>query len=183
MQHDARSRTAFTLIEVMVALVVGTIVIAGVRSVLVTLLDQAERIESFAELHDAEANGERLLRALVREMDLGSTGEATFTGNEREVRFTTWCRVADGWKERCAIQLVALRPESVGGRAGVVALLPKGEVAMLLQTGSPPEFAYLLDPGAGGSWVRRWGSGIAPPTALGIVTAQDTLILRIGERG
>jgi hypothetical protein len=170
-------------VEVLVALVVGTIAIAGARSVLGALADHADRITDASREADRVANGERSLRALVGALDLGAMGGATFSGNEREARFTSWCPTADGWQERCQVRLAILQMDSLDDAPTVAAILSSGEVLSAISGISDVRFAYLRDAAAGGTWVHTWGAGISVPLAIGIVTDQDTIIVRVGERG
>ena len=176
-------RDGFTLVEVLVALAIGTMAILGARSVFGALLDHADRINDAAWEQDSVANGERMLRSLVSQVDLGRTGHATFSGDEKEVRFRTWCPTPDGWQERCDVRLLVRAADSVGAVPRIVAQFSVGEAIPLLDVGSVTTFAYLLDPGAGGRWVRTWGAGITVPMAIGIMSERDTLIVRIGDRG
>jgi prepilin-type N-terminal cleavage/methylation domain-containing protein len=176
-------RAGFTLVELLVALVVGGVAILGARAVLAALGDQAERVSEAAASSDRTANGERTLRALVGNLEIGTTPDVSFGGDERQVQFTTSCPTASGWQERCAVRLVALSPDSLTGKAIVAGILPTGEILPLLTGVTGPRFRYLRDAGNGGTWFRTWGNGITAPIAVGIVTERDTLILRIGERG
>lgn len=177
------TRPGFTLVEIMVALVVGTLAIVAARSMLGTLADHADRITDAARERDHAANGERLLRALVGGLDLGTHGNATFSGTEREAQFSSWCATANGWQERCKVRLVILPADSIAASPTVAAILASGDVVRLMARGSTARFAYLRDAAAGGSWVHTWGAGLTAPHALGIMTDRDTIIVRVGERG
>ena len=165
------------------ALVVGTIAIAGARSVLGALADHADRINRVARESDRFANGERSLRALVGGLHIGAAGGPTFSGDEREAHFSTWCPTPAGWQERCRVRLVIVRADSLEDGWTVGAMLPSGELLSLIPGGPTVRFAYLRDAAAGGTWVRSWGAGITAPVAVGIMTERDTLIVRVGERG
>lgn len=174
---------AFTLVELLVALVVGGVAILGARSVLGALADHAGRVSDAAADADRVANGERLLRALVGNLEIGTTEDATFSGNEREARFTTWCPTPSGWQERCSVRLVVIPPDSAGAASVVAGVLPTGEVLPLLEGTAVQRIRYLRDAANGGTWFHTWGAGITAPLAIGIMTDRDTVIVRIGERG
>jgi prepilin-type N-terminal cleavage/methylation domain-containing protein len=178
------ARTAgFTLVELLVALVVGGVAILGARAVLAALGDHADRVSEAAASADRTANGERTLRALVGNLEIGTTPDASFGGDEHQMQFTTSCPTPSGWQERCVVRVIALRPDSLAGRSIVVGILPTGEILPLLADVTGPRFRYLRDAGNGGTWFHSWGNGITAPVAIGIVTERDTLILRIGDRG
>src|SRR6185312_6377802 len=71
----------FTLIELLVALVVGAIVLLGAHRILATLADQAHALTRHAADVDQHADGERMLRDLVGQLELGSPGTVPFTGS------------------------------------------------------------------------------------------------------
>lgn len=198
MRRDRTRRPAgFTLLEMVIALALGGVVLLGVRLISTQLADTARRLDEVAAASDRTANGERLLRALVGRMEIGTSDEATFGGDEREARFTSWCEVPAGWLERCQVALTVLPT----GDARLAASMATGRVedaAVLVRGFGAAELRYLSDAGAGGTWFRSWGRGITAPLAIGIVLHRDTtvleavtgrrrtgdtLIVRIGERG
>jgi len=177
------ARPGFTLVEILVALVVGGAAILGARSVLGALADHSDRVAAAAATADRAANGERVLRALLGDLEIGSTKDVTFGGDEGEAQFATWCPTASGWKERCTVRLVVLQADSIGATFTVASVLSTGEILPLVERDALPKIQYLRDAANGGAWFRTWGAGITAPLAIGILTERDTLIIRIGERG
>lgn len=179
------SPRGFTLIELMVSLAVGGIAILGARSILGALADHADRVSETAAWSDRAANGERTLRLLLGNLEIGTTPDASFGGDERQASFTSWCQTPSGWTERCRVRLSAVThvPSSNVARHTLTATLSTGEVAVLLDDADVLELRYLRDAAHGGSWFRQWGAGITAPLAIGIVRGGDTLIVRIGDRG
>jgi prepilin-type N-terminal cleavage/methylation domain-containing protein len=173
------TRAAFTLVEVMVALAVSAAVVLGARLLLESLGSEASRIVGAARSADADANGERLLRAVVGRLEVGTRDGGSFGGDERSATFTSWCDVPRGWQERCRVTLEITRAE----RGLAVALAFGGEKIIVRQAEHDVTLRYLADPGAGGVWVSRWGSGLTAPRAIGLLIDGDTVIVRIGERG
>jgi prepilin-type N-terminal cleavage/methylation domain-containing protein len=175
-------RGGFTLVEVMVALVVIGVAVAGARVVLGQLADDAERIARSSADADREAGADALLRDLAGRLELGGAagGERRFEGQPHGARFHSWCDVPAGWLERCEVTLGIL---DLDGQP-VLAVRADGADPVALRRGfSEGEILYLRDAGGGGEWVRRWGASITAPVALGVVLDGDTLIVRIGERG
>lgn len=180
MSSRSRGSSGFTLIEVVVALVVSAIVMLGARAMLGEVGDDALRISAETRRLDAEANGERMMRSLARQLDLG-TGEASqFGGDPRQVSFASWCDVPSGWRERCAVTLTL---EPIAGKSALVVRTSKGAALVVRNGVVAGELRYLTTVTAGGEWIRVWGAGITAPLAIGIILDRDTLIVPIGERG
>jgi prepilin-type N-terminal cleavage/methylation domain-containing protein len=180
MSRRNRSRAGFTLIEVMVALVVSAIVLLGARAMLADVGDDALRISAETKRLDADANGERALRALVRQLDLGAGEASQFAGDPRQVSFSSWCDVPAGWQERCAVTLT-LEPHA--GNSALVIRTSKGPALTVRDSIATGALRYLTTVTDGGEWIRVWGAGITAPLAIGIILDRDTLIVPIGERG
>lgn len=180
MLRRSRLSTGFTLIEVVVALVVSAIVMLGARAMLGEVGDDALRILAETQRLDAEANGERTLRSLVRQLDLGSGEGSQFAGDPRQVSFSSWCDVPSGWRERCAVTLT-LEPSA--GNNALVIRTSKGTALVVRDRIGTGELRYLTTVTGGGEWIRVWGAGITAPLAIGVILDSDTLIVPIGERG
>lgn len=176
-------RTGFTVLELIVALAVGGTAILGAAAVLGNVADQAERLTDEARASDAQANGERLLRALAASYVSGFDGGIAFAGERTAATFVSWCHVPDGWQERCRVRLVLRAGPSADSFSALVAELSSGSSEVLL-SGLPGagavELRYLDDPAGGGRWFHTWGAGVSAPIAIGVVTATDTLIVRLG---
>ncbi len=175
-----RARGGFTLIEIIVALVVSSIVLLGARAMLSEVGDDALRIATQAQRVDSEANAERTLRALVRGLELSANDSAQFSGDERRVQFSSWCDVPAGWQERCSVALVIEKRRD--GDALVIHASARAPMTVRarVRAGS---LRYLSTVTAGGDWIRMWGAGITAPLAIGIILDADTLIVPIGGRG
>jgi prepilin-type N-terminal cleavage/methylation domain-containing protein len=187
----------FTLVEIMVAIAIGGLVLLGARSLLEALADEEGHVAREAAIHDARANGERLLRDLVGRMEVGTTESGSFAGDPAEASFTSWCDVPAGWQERCRVTIAI---EGGAGGAGsdgtdpaLVARFPGGRRVVLRTGFRAGELRYLNSASSGGQWFRQWGEGITAPLAIGVLLERessdvegfvvDTLIVRIGERG
>lgn len=177
-------RSGFTLIEVMVALMVGAIVLLGAHHVLAILTDQSRALRGRAAQSDRDANGERLLRSLVGQMELGSPGTVPFSGSPDTMRFSSWCETPAGWLERCAVTLSFAADSD---RQTLRAQLNAHRPIDLVRGFRRGTFRYLESAAAGGQWLQQWGTGITAPLGIGIVLLRDdgvdTMIVRIGPRG
>lgn len=178
-----RPRAAgFTLVEVMVALAVMGVVLAGARAMLGQIADDADRITAAAERADREGNAEALLRTIAAQVEVSAAPgrEMRFTGRPEGARFHSWCQVPDGWLERCEATLGVIELE---GEKVLALRLSTGEMLPLRRGFAEGEILYLRNAGNGGAWVHTWGESITAPLAIGVVADGDTAILRIGERG
>lgn len=176
-------RAGFTLIEVVVAITLGSLVLLGARMMFVTLAEHAAAVERFAAALDRSANAERQLRAVLGQIELGVDEVSWFRGTDSTMHFTTWCEVPGGWTERCRASL-AVDPEAEAVTLRIE--LPTGDASEARLEGefsSTKSFRYLQDAGNGGHWLPTWDRAMASPLAVGLVTDRDTLIIRIGERG
>ncbi len=176
--------SGFTLIEVLVALVVGSIALLGAQRILAILTDETHAIARHATDSDRDANGERMLRDLVGQLEIGSPGTVPFSGSSDTVRFSSWCETGAGWSESCQVTLFfAVR----GGHETLRTQLGAGEPFDLVGGFSAGAFRYLETAAAGGQWFERWGTGITAPLGIGVVLARgntlDTLLVRVGPRG
>jgi prepilin-type N-terminal cleavage/methylation domain-containing protein len=173
------ARGGFTLIEVIVAIAIGVFVVVAARLLLENLGAVTDRIVFSTGEADRDANGERLLRSLVGQIEVGIQRE-TFGGDERSAEFTSWCRVPRGWIERCRITLAIDSAESAPVLA---ATLPNGDRVVVRRARFALRLRYLVDAREGGTWFAKWGDGLLAPRAIGVLADSDTVIVRIGERG
>jgi len=178
-QLQRSRRRGFTLIEVVVALAISALVILSGRTLLENLGDAADRVDRAARDGDADANGERLLRGLVGQIDVGGRG-ATFSGDEQSAEFTSWCQSPRGWRERCRITLTI---DAGNGSPTLTTTLPGNDGVVLYRARHTLQLRYLVDPSAGGTWFIKWGDGLLAPRAIGVIADSDTLIIRVGEQG
>ncbi|HEX5180130.1 MAG TPA: prepilin-type N-terminal cleavage/methylation domain-containing protein [Gemmatimonadaceae bacterium] len=173
----------FTLMEVVVALLIGSIVLVAAHAMLSALSDRERALAAAAVVADGRANGKETLRALVGNIEVGTPGTGSVAGDNRQVHFSSWCDVPYGWQERCE---VALSFDSAAGHEALVANIGARPVVLVrgFEHGS---FQYLQSAAGGGRWLEQWGAGVTAPLAIGAVLryheGTDTLILRIGPRG
>jgi len=172
-------RRGFTLIEVLVAIVLTAVGITRAVSLFGAFADQADRVARTARAHDAVVNGERLLRSLVINVQSDTATATAFGGDGEQLRATSSCMSATGHAFSCPITLTITRQDS---EAIVEVGLPTGEKELLLNAPRDAHFAYLASAAEGGVWYGRWGAGIVVPLAIGVVSARDTIVLRIGRR-
>jgi len=172
-------RAGFTLVELLVALLVGGIVVAGARSMAEQLGASAMRTASAAARADRDANAAALLRALTLRLEVGTEEAQAFGGAPDITRFSSWCDVPGGWQERCQVTLTVVH----GAEEDALRLDTSAGDSALLVRATRVELRYLENPAAGGAWFGSWGTGITAPFALGVVAGTETTLVRIGSRG
>jgi prepilin-type N-terminal cleavage/methylation domain-containing protein len=177
---DRRRRAGTTLLELMVALALAGVLLLG----LLLFVDRASGagivLARNAARVDSEANGDRLLRALVARAQPSADSLRMFVGEPDRASFDTWCDRPAGWLERCRVTLMLVQHQE---RTVIVAMLSTGEthpVRTLRGRGVIRYFGRGADDQAG--WLTVWGRSIRLPVALGVVTERDTVVLRTGEQ-
>ena len=172
-------RAAFTLMEVIVAMLLASMVVLGARALADALVLQATETSTSMQRIDRDVNAERFLRGVVGRLERGDSLTGRFTGGPDSVAFSSWCDTAHGWQERCRIRIVAVRQRAA---ASLVVRLSTGEV-LLLRSARSVSLRYLTDATNGGSWTDSWTDMVHLPPAIGVLSDRDTLILRVGDRG
>jgi hypothetical protein len=168
----------------MVALAIGSLVVLGARQMFEQIAIAERRILEDAVATDRLANGERLMRALLLRLEVGTPDAEPFAGNERHLHFTSWCDMPAGWQERCIVDLTI---DDAPERKSVMAHIGDGEGVMLRPVFEDAEFRYLESAAGGGRWLHRWSTGVTAPLAVALLirdgSQTDTTIWRIGGRG
>lgn len=186
----ARRTQGFTLLEVLVGLVIGSVALGGAAALFVGLSGHVDLVAEASFRTDRDANAERLLRSLVSSAHLGGEEGFPLEGDEREVRFLSWCQPPDRWPTPCSVRLtvpvrgelaaVVLEATAPGGpSAGVPVAGTSIELWSGLRTG---RILYLVRGSDGGQWTDRW-SDRGLPAAVGLVLDRDTLVLSLGRGG
>ena len=174
-----RKRAAFTLLELMIALSLGALLLIAGRLLFEQLDLAAETLRREAARADEAANGSRLLRALVSTAEAGSDTTQRFSGDERNATFATWCEVPAGWLERCTAHLGL----TTSADSTVLAVtIGSGTAFPIWRTGNPAHLRYYGHSGGSLGWLKSWGTSIAAPLALALVTesAGDTVVVPVG---
>ncbi len=175
-------RLGFTLVEVMVALVIGGMAVAGAGALLSGLGDRVQAIGRAAARADGDANGERLLRGLLANLELSTdTTARSFVGDANNATFGAWCDTPAGWLDHCTVHLFLDRQ----GHATVLRLQLGGanSSAIDLRRGfREGRFCYLMDVDGRLRWVDTW-SQLVVPTGLAVIIDADTLFFPVWGGG
>lgn len=180
----SRARGGFTLLEMMVALVIGGITLSAASALYLGMSTRADAIRATSLRVTRRANAERLLRLLAANVEPRGEDPGV-RGDGRSLALGTTCETAFGWPEPCRVllsfradgrfQRLLLRrlPATDSSAAPVDA--PEMVLRDSLRAGG---FAYLIDASHGGSWSAGWTEA-APPPALAVVLDGDTLLLPV----
>ncbi|MGH7537682.1 MAG: PulJ/GspJ family protein [Gemmatimonadales bacterium] len=183
----------FTLIEVLVALTVGSLVVLFAHRLFNGVADGTRRLADARQALDRESNARRWLAEAFGSLVVGEAGGA-FAGRADRVEFGSWQLTREGWlvRRRIGIELRERR---------LVADVGAGDSVVLADSVKEIRFYYLLDPGATPSaqeldampgeraaFVREWISPVSAPLAVRMRIARaagmvDTLLLIVGPRG
>lgn len=183
MVHREARRSGLTLVEILVALTVTTVVVATGRVVAEQLAETNRTTSRMIELHLGESGQIDELRRMLRLAVAPLDSVSAFEGEVGSMAFGTRCTVPRGWDEDCRCDLRIER--SPHGyhlvRECTVSLPPD----TLVTDSTGLSLLYLVDPRRGGQWLREWGRSNTPPVAIGIVrmARRDTTIVRVGYRG
>lgn len=182
----------FTLIEVMVALALGTLVVLLAHRMFTGVADGATRLTEARRALDREANARRWLVAAFGSLDAGQV-DGSFEGHSNQVAFAGWQLTPEGWFSRRRITLTH-------SSSRLLALIAPSDTVVLSDSVSDFQLDYLLDvgsegqsdstPGAPGErarFVREWISPVSAPVAIRLRISRaarvDTLFVIVGPRG
>ena len=168
----------FTLIEVLVAITIATVVIVAAHRIFTGVADGARGIEVARTDLDRMANSRRWLKATFLSL------EPPFEGRANRASFTSWQLGSGGWFEPTQTVLQQTGSALIGSADAEEIRLGEGV--------SDVAFDYLLEPGADTKWVREWISPVSAPLAIRLRIAgcgkrdaacADTLLFLVRERG
>lgn len=169
-------RRGFTLIELIAAMTITALVIAGAQLLLGALSESAERTSRMASVEDEHASAARWLRDLIANSSASGDTAFVFAGWSREMRFDSWCDSPYGGEERCRATLRIGGAEQEGALTIAVG---DGQPMRLRTRGRPAGLTYLERTDANEEWRSEWGSSLHAPAAVGIVVDDDTLVFGI----
>jgi len=190
------SRAGFTLLELMVAMVIGGVTLTAAAALYLGLASRADAIEAASRAASHDANGERLLRILAANVEPRGNGGGV-RGDGASVALDTRCESALGWAEPCRVRLAFQAGGAHRHRLLLWRLAPSADSspapfadppADVSAEGTPGmvlrdsvregRFVYLVDASHGGSWSAAWTETPAPP-AFAVVMDGDTLLLPV----
>lgn len=179
-------RRGFTLIELMVALAITSLVALLGHQIFAVATRGAQNLRRAGYDLDRRSNARRWLSLTLGSLEVGQPGDTPFEGRPAELRCTAWIETPLGWMERTDIRLTLAGSHLVASadRAGAISLS---------DSTASVAFDYLLVPGADSRWIGDWSSPTTAPVAIRIrlghladstvVRRVDTLLFLIKARG
>lgn len=174
------ARAGFTLIEIVVALLIGGGAVLLAASMVTVSANLTDGVQHEVEMANARQGSERMLRRLVGQVTWALPGDPAIGGGSHDLRIITWCDTALGWQERCAARFELVPDE---GRLGVLATFSSGDTLWLFPADRVIGLLYLTSAAKGGTWSERWSDPTTFPVAIGLMIGSDTLVARTGDRG
>jgi type II secretory pathway pseudopilin PulG len=172
--------SGFSLLEVVVAMGITGTAVALAAALLVTLADRTATVRSAGQRMDQEANAERLLLSLIRNVDAGVSRDQRLVGDPHQTEFGSWCTGPTGRPAQCSVRLLILmQEERFLVRVQVTRLSAPDTLSLDLWTErSMARLLYLADPAGAGRWLDEWT--MAPfPFAIGLALDRDTLVFPV----
>jgi prepilin-type N-terminal cleavage/methylation domain-containing protein len=171
-----RKSLGFTLIEVLVALTVSSVVVVLAHRLFSAMVDGTRRAAEARMALDREMNARRWLKSAFLSLEAGTAESGGFEGRSTFARFGAWQLVPGGWFEVRRVTIARNGSHVVGGDVVLA-----DSVRLL-------EFDYLLEPGAQATWVREWISPVSAPVAVRMRIQRepartDTMLFLVRERG
>jgi prepilin-type N-terminal cleavage/methylation domain-containing protein len=190
---NSRMRTrAFTLVEVIVALVVGALVLQSATAITHAIREHSAALHLHVGSMEARRNATRELRTLLQQIDASANEADALLGDGVHVGFTTWCIAPQGWQERCHVSL-AWEPDSTpiaqhrvrrGSRRLTLALRTRDRPELIIASNvQRGELRYLASATDGGEWYHTWTTPSVRPLAIALLIDRDTLIFSVGASG
>ncbi len=182
----AGSRHGFTLVELMIALVIGGLMLVTVHRLFAAVLDQTRALGQEGRQFERAANATRWLADAFSSLEVGQGRPGPFVGGSYSVAFSTWLVTGRGWPEAERVEL--------GMRGNQFIARLRGGEMVLADSVAGVRFDYLIEHGEAAPWLPGWTSTVNPPQAVrlrleraamspNLGSTVDTTILLIGERG
>ena len=176
--RSRRSRGGLTMFELVIALALAGIVLAGGALLLEQLGDSNARVFSAAAREAAANNGARMLDRLLADAGTADDSSERFAGAPRTASYTTLCDTPSGWRERCRVELMI---DSLPDSSAVMAQFAGGYAVMLWRIAGAAAFRYVDLDARDTAWLVRWSPSVALPHAIAIVGGADTTVLPVGS--
>jgi prepilin-type N-terminal cleavage/methylation domain-containing protein len=174
-----KQRSGFTLVELMIAVAIGSIVVLLAHQVFTTVADGISRMKGAQMRLESERLASRWMEATVLSLEAGNGG-AGFEGHADRMTFSTWLTTEQGWVERQIVALALTDGTLIAHSDPLSVALWSGVTSVA--------FDYLLDPGLKSRWVTDWVSPLSAPLAVRIRLERtagevDTMLFLVKGRG
>lgn len=169
----------FTLIEVMVALLLTSLVALVAHQLLAGVIDGAVALRRSAPSATDPILGREWVLEACRTLEVGAPGTHGFEGTASSVHFDARLVTEEGWVER--------QPVSIEAGPGELKIRTGAITARLVDSAEMATIDYLADAAGDAGWVSGWSSPVSAPLAMRLrwtrAGVADTLLCSIGARG
>lgn len=169
----------FTIIEMLVALAITSILALTAHALLAGVLDASDALRRSAPSQDRGHLARAWLIEACRAVEVGASGSGGFEGTPTTARFSARLPDVDGWIGRRRVSLVAKR--------GALTLGIDRMRFFPVDSAATVTLDYLVDGAGAGGWVSGWSSPVSAPLAIRVRwtsgEVSDTLLCPIGARG
>jgi hypothetical protein len=165
-----------TLLEVILALSITTVVLVGGTQALRTVTQFSTR---FRNSNDGELRRRADENHLLELGRLAVVDDSTrfITGSSEAFGFVSTCIVQEGWRERCSVTIRANRAVS-DASTSAFQVTAGSATGMTFGTGNGT-LRYLADARNGGVWLSAWRDSVRLPLAVQLVSLADSLLIRL----
>jgi prepilin-type N-terminal cleavage/methylation domain-containing protein len=168
----------FTLVELLAALSICGLALAGATALLDQLGDGSARIARESLRASREGNGGRLLERLLMDASISIDSTKHFRGDDNTLELSTLCDAPGGWREACRVTLLIDRR---GDSSVVLAVVPGSTALPVMRRAGTASFRYFRPmAGTDTTWVTQWSSNASLPVAMSVVARDDSIILPVG---
>lgn len=162
------TRRGVILVEVLVALAIGGVVIAGSVSALRTIVQSERALEKSHRAFSTRRNDLRRLQSIASFAVAGQQG----IGTDTSFAFASFCELPEGWRAACDVQI---RRPAGPLRSLVMSLSVDDSIRI---GGGGTEIRYLVSASNGGAWQRAWYDSDRLPIGMAFIDNADTLFVR-----
>jgi prepilin-type N-terminal cleavage/methylation domain-containing protein len=169
----------FTLVELMVAITIGSLVVLLIHQVFATVTDAIDRMRAAQQRLESNRLAGRWLEATLLSLEAGNSGPG-FEGHSDRMTFSSWLLTEQGWLERRTVALALTD--------GILLARSASQTVSLFSGVDAVAFDYLVDPGLDSRWVTDWVSPVSAPLAVRLRLGRtagrvDTTLFLVKGRG
>lgn len=170
-----KKRSGVMLIEVLLALAIGSIVLTGGVVALKTITGAGQALHRQQMRVEKHRNEQRFLRTLGRL----ATGVGAEVGTDSTFHFKSFCDVPEGWRTACTVQIrravLSHTPETAS-----FYVITSAHDSIQIGEG-PGELRFLVSAAEGGKWQTQWHDVDRLPLGIEIVSARDSTFVRFED--
>lgn len=174
------TRRGAMLLEVVLALAITALVLAGGGTALRTLSLLLTNVRGVQATEELGRTHEQFLRSVGRMANRLDSAQFVF-GDGDSITFPSSCMTARGWEEPCRVAIATTdEPQARNTAAFQVTGSNGSSFSFGRGAGS---IRYLIDARNGGVWQSTWQDTTKLPLAIELVAQRESLFIRFGWGG